>query len=475
MSALAQAMTRARAAAGLSMERFAALLQLSASTVQAWEDDRAPVPPEQLDAIARLFGLDIPQFMTADFTASPAALLFRSIADADASSLDGLAAVRAPHLLGEFLRCVRIEDECERLAGAEASWSWLDAFPAVPVDPESRAPHGAEELAARARELLGLGEAPIASMRKLLEVRLGVSLFFVTPEELSPTIDAACVSFPRPAILVNVVAGGEKWWRTRMSLAHELAHLLLDRDVLHAPRRLFLLSPAERAPQAWRLTEHFEAMERRASAFAAYFLAPPAAVRALVRPEEAATARALRAVARHFMVGQETAANVLTNVFRLPELERARLLNLEPGLDLPRDHDDRVPRGGLRNKRFVARVMRAYAGGKIDGVRARRWLKIPATEPLPHAGGVREQLRRPLLSLTDRAALGLETRLRELVHDPAVFVESVRRRADGTMVASVARAHEDGGFDDLGEVVLAADLRVIEAPTSAPLDALLSR
>ena len=68
----------------------------------------------------------------------------------------------------------------------------------------------------------------------------------ITPEEMDPEIDAASTVTPEPAVLVNLVGGAEQWWRTRMTLAHELCHLLLDRERSGEPRFVMLSPTSER-------------------------------------------------------------------------------------------------------------------------------------------------------------------------------------------------------------------------------------
>jgi transcriptional regulator with XRE-family HTH domain len=319
---LARAIADAREATGLSYEQFAGLLALSPATVRAWESGESPIAAVQLEMVARLFGMDIPQFLETDLRTKPSALLYRSMAQGGA--LERFSLDRLAHQLGDFLYCVRVVSECERLAGeSSASLAWLDELGPEPLAAASRPPHGAEELAATVRARLGLGLEPIPSMRFLLRGR-GVELFFADPDMLHPAVAAACTLVPRPAILVNVMSGGDKWWHTRMSLVHELAHLCFDSNVLGEPRRLFLFSPVER--RSWQPVARFEALEQRANAFAAYFLAPRALVERLIPRSASASPEALHELRRRCGLGHETAANLLKNIFGLSDLQHNALL-----------------------------------------------------------------------------------------------------------------------------------------------------
>jgi len=458
---LARAIANARQAAGLSHDQFAALLELDPATVWAWESGAQPIDPVQLDVIARLFGLDVPQFLGADLRTSPSTLLYRSMAGGPA--LERFASDRLPHQLGEFMRCARIVAECEQLSGTPvASLAWLDDLSPEPLLAGSRAPHGAEELAGRVRARLGLGDRPVASMQGLLR-ELGIALFFADPDTLHPAVDAACMLHPRPAILVNITAGGDKWWRTRMSLAHELAHLCFDRDVLGAPRRFFLFSPAERAARSWYLFDRFEALEQRANAFAAYFLAPPVAVRALVSRSSAATPAALHTVARHFGVGHETAANILTNVFELSDIQRGALITA-PGVELSPAHPDRVLQPRLRDDDFVARILALYRDGSIDGIRARRWLRLGSDEPLPEGAGLDDEQRAPIVSPGDRARQRVEYLIHRMLGDPTLHVAHVETLDAAKLRVRVVRSRDGDGEEIVGHVILGTDdLRILGA------------
>lgn len=126
-------------------------------------------------------------------------------------------------------------------------------------------------LARRTREVLGVGaDAPIESMRRLVEERLKIPLI---QAELPPHIAGATLSHGKGrAIVVNTVGDNENEWVRRATIAHELGHLLWDPD--ERLRHLIvdsykLLSSVER---------HYDPIEARANAFAIEFLCPKTAV-----------------------------------------------------------------------------------------------------------------------------------------------------------------------------------------------------
>lgn len=180
------------------------------------------------------------------------------------------------------------------LTFAEAAWiisaqlrlqSWLEVQPASrqftpssdygsSVNPSWKVGY---DLAHRARELLGMGNEPIASMRELVEQRLGIP---VIQAQLPQWIAGATVAQgEQRGILLNLIGATENVWVRRATLAHELGHLLFDptQQLEHVKVDSYEVDIADPAA-----TTDF--VEQRANAFGIAFLAPPEAVRALVQP-----------------------------------------------------------------------------------------------------------------------------------------------------------------------------------------------
>lgn len=292
--------------------------------------------------------------------------------------MEEIEATGAHKTLGAFLRAVRDFAELESRIGCPVP----PPFP-EPASSAASGGHPAERQARSVRTALGLGSEPIASMRRLLSERLAVPLFFVSPGdeegELDPAMHGASTQTPRRAILVNLTPS---WWHTRMTLAHEFAHLLFDqaREVLFSPPRRIFKKPGR--SWSWRLFDGFDDIEVQADAFAACFLAPADGVKRCVGAREPSSEGAIGAVGRTFGVGRTVAINRLQHVFNLSQAIRAEMENRTAchyEADFPEDQE--AAPSGLRSGVLVPLVMEALTAGKIGKARAWEYLGLPLTEP----------------------------------------------------------------------------------------------
>ncbi len=129
------------------------------------------------------------------------------------------------------------------------------------------------ELASRTRQNLGLHpEEPIASLGSLVEDDLGIPL---VQDELPQDIAGATLqSGDARGIVVNIAGRNFNTWSSRLTIAHELGHLLWDpEDSLDA----LMVDTNDRLDEPpWEAKSY---VEQRANAFAIEFLAPRAAIR----------------------------------------------------------------------------------------------------------------------------------------------------------------------------------------------------
>lgn len=379
MKRLADVLRCAREGAGLTQEAMARLLDVP--EVGGFEAGSASVPLWLLERAATTFGVTIERFLAGEVGASPAALLFRSAAEHGVDLGDVLTAEDL-RVLGDFLVCAEARSELEGALGEPPP-----RIPQVPVaalrEPEWEQGQEAAEVARRA---LGLGDEPIPSMVDLLE-GMGWALWFVTPDELQASVQGASLLRPRPAILVNLVGGSESWWRTRISLAHEMGHVLVDGGTAGRP---YLVSPEGnlQSRHEWGIVERFRAIERRANAFAVHFLAPSRAVRSLVGTSSPEFERTIDAVCVTFGIGRTVAIRRLGHEFRLSEEAQTRMIARGgQAASHASSHPDGRVQGGLRRGRFVEVVGRAVAARLVDSVRARALLKLPMSARLPDGAG----------------------------------------------------------------------------------------
>jgi Zn-dependent peptidase ImmA (M78 family)/transcriptional regulator with XRE-family HTH domain len=135
------------------------------------------------------------------------------------------------------------------------------------------------ELASTARRRLGLGNEPIASLRKVVEETLGIPVVQIA---LPPAIAGATVAVKeRRGVVLNTVGMHSNVWVRRFTLAHELGHLLFDPAQRLLSVRVDSFEALHLSPDQVR-----DEVEQRANAFAIAFLAPPDGVRGIVGPPE---------------------------------------------------------------------------------------------------------------------------------------------------------------------------------------------
>lgn len=377
MSVIAQRLREARAEAGLSLEAMGALVGVPADTIRSFEEETRWPPTSTVRAYATVFGSRVERFLRDGAVSAPSALLFRSAFEqgGDLSQALGPSDLR---VLGRFLSCVADAHELEVAMGRGRSKLEFDDPSRGEELPWVRGRACAEYV----RRELGLGDAPIPSMLALLRERLGWSVFFVTPDELSSTVEGASTAAPGPGLLINLVGGRESWWRTRASLAHEMCHVLFDTRA-----RPYLLSPEGSLKDRgdWSLVERFAELESRANAFAAYFLVPRQSLRALVG-DAPMSRETVERVCRVFGVGKTMAVHRLGHEFGLSEQDKAELLepwSLSLGVG---SHPDAVRAPGLPGEDLGQLVVEAVEQGVLDTVQARSILGIPMSKPIPALG-----------------------------------------------------------------------------------------
>ena len=192
----------------------------------------------------------------ADKISNGTALLF-----AEAASI-----IRVHRRLQKWLR---LRDDChlftpDEFYGSRGNPAWLVGY----------------NLAREARETLQIGQAPIPSMRELVEERLGIP---VIQARLPSRIAGATIMTTDEdgnearGVVLNTVGENQNVWIRRATLAHELGHLLYDPDSKLQSVRVDSYTDSQRNPQA----QEADFVEQRANAFAIAFLSPNDAVRQL--------------------------------------------------------------------------------------------------------------------------------------------------------------------------------------------------
>ncbi len=398
---LAASLRALREATGLSLEALAGQVGAEVASLRDAEAGTRTPTVAVIARCAMLAGLEPDEFLRgASIETAPVALL-RTAAEAGPQAVRALREDRVALLCGELFHRARVVQQVERACGmARAN------LPVLARGAESLHAHPAEESARRAREALGLDDGPIRSMRALLEQH-GVLIVWTAEDEVPETIDGISLVQPTATVLANLRHGRERYWHTRMTLAHELGHLLLD----HLRRGVAVMhSPSTHAKAAW--LEGYDDLERDANAFAACFLAPASAVRRCVGGHDPDSEQAIVAVGAQLGVGRTVAINRLQHVFGLSSETRTEM-ECRPARHydaLGRDDIPREDEVGLRRGVFRQRVVEALSRSLISRARAGSLLGLSPDEPLVEAptAALRAPLR-PLEHLVlERARRALE-------------------------------------------------------------------
>jgi Zn-dependent peptidase ImmA (M78 family)/transcriptional regulator with XRE-family HTH domain len=363
MPSFAEALSQARHSAKLALKDFARLAGVSDDTVRGWEAGEVPSGAE-LERAALVFGLGVSDFLEGAALQANMTLLFKRTRESESGRATSQLAELETNLgPNRFCRSVM---HVSRLVDASPV-----RVPALTVPAGGGNP--GDPMAKSARQALGLDPAgPIPSMRRLLTT-WGVQVFAASTDEVDRRINGASTLTPVPAILVS--RQSNEPWLLRMTLAHELGHLLF-----HAGR--FCISPAGTASSGtWSLDRDFERMELEADAFAAAFLAPRFAVQDLLQQRRLSpeTPAAVAAVGEHFGVGREVAINRIVDSMGLATSARERLramaVKWKGGFEDDTFGDDET---GLERGPLRAAVMEALRADRIDESTAREYLSVPA-------------------------------------------------------------------------------------------------
>lgn len=406
MNAVTRALRATREAMRLDQENFAALLDVDPTEVQAWEAGTREARSSALMRCARALALTVEEVLAGEIHHASVPSLFLRATRHEGRLSDVL---EFSSDLALFVEVARAIDRLQLAADAP-----VPPLPVPPVDARwgtGEAPYRADELATWLRTQLGITTASIPSMRAIYE-RLGIGIVWARQEEMSPFLDGASLRAPRPTVLVHLVEGPACWWRTRMTLAHELCHVLCDLTDEH--RNLALVSPAstgdaEAAPgsraagaRTFRLFKDFAWIEQRASAFASHFLVPDHALRSVLSGRDPVAEDSVTMVCTDFGVGRITAVSRIKHVFGLSEDLRLQMLRRPHEDRHASRHPDLAPlHCGLRAGVLLDEVASALAQGHIDRVEAHRVLGLALHEALPEHPKLSASLRAPLRSVSD--------------------------------------------------------------------------
>ncbi|MBL9104892.1 MAG: ImmA/IrrE family metallo-endopeptidase [Myxococcales bacterium] len=268
VEAAGHALRERRTQLNLTVRNVAAATQLPIEVIEALEASRRR-PVREYERVARVLGLDerMVSFRREPQGNSGVAIRLREMHDSR-TALSGPEVLAFAEAAWVAMTQIRLE---ARLALVPRFRFDVEPFYGNSRQPAYRVGH---ELADQVREALGLAEAPLTSIRDLLERELRIPVIQV---DLGKWIAGATVETSgRRAIVVNLTGRNQNAFMRRSTLAHELCHILFDPQ-----QQLRDLRVDEYADLDKRADQVTDPVEQRANAFAVQLLAPQRAAKAL--------------------------------------------------------------------------------------------------------------------------------------------------------------------------------------------------
>ena len=248
---------------GFSQHQVASATGLSLARLAAAEIDD-DLDHDEATTLGDVYGVDVGDALEAgSATLPPVAALLRG---------DGaVLSVTARFEICEAATVARTARWLQAQLGDDNGWSRVLNFAA---DDDYRHPKdGApDRLASRVRAEFRLGSAPILSVTDQLLRPLGVLVLSATLDE---KVDAFCFGTPETGAVIVLNRRGEHTQAAtgrRITLAHELCHLLFDRPKMQGMNRFCAIAYPKGRKGVARDAE--DSIERRARAFSACLLAP---------------------------------------------------------------------------------------------------------------------------------------------------------------------------------------------------------
>lgn len=360
---------------GVTTRQVAGAANVASKVVEDAETDADRLTIRQLEHLAFVLGLDPAQLSAHERAGADPALGFRlRVLKRDETAPRDVSLT--PGTVLRFSEAASIILAQSRLQGWLCKTSEAAGFEPSP-DYGPPAWRKGYELAVLVREHLGIGRAPIRSMRELVEYRLGIP---VVQLELPVAIAGATISASgHRGIVLNTKGANANVWIRRATLAHELAHILFD------PEPRLLSVRVDSYAQMERNTEGADGspdeVEQRANAFAVEFLAPREAVKQLVPDVAEVRAEDIENVMSRFGIGRAAARFHVRNAWwRQAELPPESSIHATPTDDqiaaesFTQDFFPIAATPGRRRGRFALLTAEASETGLISADTAAQYL-----------------------------------------------------------------------------------------------------
>lgn len=218
-SNLGQRLREARKASGLTQDAVAKELKVPRTSVVAFEQGDRRVTSAELIALSRLYSRPLTEFVGTRAESLPFAPQFRaptqsasSITEAEVSE----SVLKLESLARDYL-------EIEQMTNSPLPRNYLEPYQIEysRASPEDRG----EEVADAERNRLGLGDAPVADLRSIIEEAVGLRIYYI---DLPSKVGGL---FAYTDDLGGCIAINRKHppRRAKWSLAHEYGHFLTTR------------------------------------------------------------------------------------------------------------------------------------------------------------------------------------------------------------------------------------------------------
>lgn len=249
---LGQRLQVSRRRARKTQQDAAEWLDVARTTITAIEKGERRLQPRELVRLAELYEVHVHELLRPGEPIEGVTVLLR------ASMPKGLdiAPLLEPHIV-EFERLCEDYAALERMRAAPLPRRYPAVYSIDRLEPEA----AAEDIATLERHRLGLGDGPVSDIRDMLEGDIGLRVFYLN----LPSRVSAWFVFDEVVGGCIAVNRNHPEERRRMSMLHELAHFLTNRN----RSEITAFGRYDRIP------EH----ERFADAFARNFLMPASGLR----------------------------------------------------------------------------------------------------------------------------------------------------------------------------------------------------
>lgn len=230
----------ARKARELTQQEAAGRLDGARTTLTAIEKGERRVQPDELIQLASLYGRTVNELLRQSEPIEAFAVQFRQ-----GPSSTGVSQTEVETAKGEFLRLGEDYLELENLRNAPLSRKYPTEYKLGSASVNAEA----EDIAVSERNRLGLGDGPLLNLREILELDVGIRIFYIN----MPSRVVAMFAYSDRLGACIAVNRKHPEERRRMSLAHDYGHFLTSR---YQPV-LDFVGGYHRLPESERVAETF--------------------------------------------------------------------------------------------------------------------------------------------------------------------------------------------------------------------------